>query len=216
MRQIVIAMLVGLALAGAASARPDAGAAPNASCKAGSKPAVIAGTFKCLKAGQRCVARNQKAYKRYGFTCVKGHLRKVARPKPPTPPAQLAQPGHYKGRTSQNEIFEFDVVAAGNAVTGIKTGQINEGCTPRTTLSGGSLNLGTFTSPVGADHGFNIDFTYSGRVDSDASTGRITITGHFNGAVAVGNLQKTTNFTHAGVQYACGSGLQTWTATRIG
>ena len=40
----------------------------------------------------------------------------------------IATPGHYSGKTSQNETFDFDVPAAGDNVTGLRTGQINQSC----------------------------------------------------------------------------------------
>ena len=108
-----------------------AGSAPtgkSASCSRGFKPAIIAGKFKCLKSGQKCAKRNQKAYRKYGLSCVNGHLRKGAPPPapPPAPPAPPpappplptppAQPGHYKGLSSQLTNFEFDVTPDGNFV----------------------------------------------------------------------------------------------------
>jgi hypothetical protein len=208
-----------------------AGSAPtgeSASCSRGFKPAIIAGKFKCLKSGQKCAKRNQKAYRKYGFSCVNGHLRKGAPPPapPPAPPAPPpapaplptppAQPGHYKGLSSQLTNFEFDVTPDGNFVTHLVTGQINEGCSPGGSLSGGDLNFGTATIPIAADGSFTIDLSYQSRVDQDPSTGHLTIIGHLSGAMATGTLSDTVSFTHEGTQYSCGSGLQTWTATRTG
>src|SRR5437588_11452613 len=100
-------LLVPLILAALVCAAATTGTAGNSSagaCRAGTKRAVIGGKVKCLKVGQSCSARYQAAYKRYGFTCVSGHLRKrtVApppQPEPPPaplppPPAPLWQPGH--------------------------------------------------------------------------------------------------------------------------
>ena len=100
---------------------PEAG---SSTCPSGSKRAVIAGKPRCLRTGQPCAKRNEAAYKKHGFTCVNGHLRKrtvAPAPSPtpppaslpPPPPASPAQPGHYKGTTSQLEIIEFDVTADG-------------------------------------------------------------------------------------------------------
>ena len=58
----------------------------SAACRVGTKRAIIGGKVKCLRAGQSCTARYQTAYKRYGFTCVKGHLRKRAAPPTAPPP----------------------------------------------------------------------------------------------------------------------------------
>jgi hypothetical protein len=71
------------------------------SCKAGFKPAVIGGKSKCLKTGQSCAKRYENAYRRYGFSCVNGHLRKKGpapaptAPTPqPTPPPLPTPPGN--------------------------------------------------------------------------------------------------------------------------
>jgi hypothetical protein len=83
-------------------------------------------------------------------------------------------------------------------------------------LSGGDLNFGTATIPIAADGSFTIDLSYQSVVDQDPSTGHLTIIGHLSGAMATGTLSDTVSFTHEGTQYSCGSGLQTWTATRSG
>jgi len=215
------ALTIGAAQAGSA----PTGAA--SSCKQGFTPAVIAGKAKCLKSGRACAKRYQKAYRKYGFNCVNGHLRKRAVPPappapPPSPPAPPpaptphAQPGHYKGLSSQLTNFEFDVTADGNFVTNLVTGQINEGCTPGGSLYGGDLNFGTSTIPIATDGSFTIDIPYEGKVDEDVSTGHLTIIGHLSGNTATGTLSDTVSFTSDGTQYSCGSGLQTWTATRTG
>jgi hypothetical protein len=206
---------------GAAQAR-DA-----ASCKQGFTPAIIGGKSKCLRSGQACAKRYQKAYRKYGFNCVNGHLRKRAVPPappapPPSPPAPPpaptphAQPGHYKGLTSQITNFEFDVTGDGNFVTHLVTGQINEGCSPGGSLYGGDLNFGTSMIPIAVDGSFTIDIPYTGTVDENPSTGHLTIIGHLSGTTATGTLSDTVSFTSEGTQFSCGSGLQTWTATRTG
>ena len=214
---VATATTVAAATVNLSGPRPDA-----AGCPAGSKRAVIGGKVKCLRAGQTCAARYRAAYKRYGFTCVNGHLRKrsVSPPPPPTPtppppsppPAPPAQPGHYKGTTSQLEIIEFDVTADGIRVAGLLTGQINEGCNPPAHLYGGNLHDGT--APIAADGSFKIDFDYTSTVGSDPSKGHFTLTGHFSGTAATGTLEDKVSFTHEGTAYSCGSGTQTWTAAR--
>src|SRR5205807_5304819 len=210
--------VVAAATVNAADSGPRALAA---ACPAGSKRAVIGGKVKCLRAGQKCATRYQAAYKRYGFMCVSGHLRKrpVAPPPQPTPPPPPAppppppaQPGHYKGTTSQLELIEFDVTADGTRVVSLLTGQINEGCNPPAHLYGGNLHDGT--APIAADGSFKIDFDYTSQVGSDPSTGHFTLTGKFNGTGFTGTLQDNVSFTDQGTPYSCGSGLQTWTASR--
>ena len=202
--------------AGIAGARADVlvPTALDASCPRGSKAAIIGGNFKCLRLGAACKARYQTAYRKYGFKCVSGRLRKLTTPAPPPSPPP-GQPGHYKGTTSQNENFEFDVTSNGRGVTNVVTGQINEGCNGGFTLFGFAGKWVTDILPIDAGGGFSVDFPYITTVNSSAATGKFTLTGHLNGAVGVGNFQKTTNFTENGTAYACGSGLQTWTVTRI-
>ncbi len=113
--------------------------------------------------------------------------------------------------------FEFDVVSNGSGVANLVSGQVNQGCTPAFHLYGGQISLGTYVIPVAADGSFGVSWSSGGTVGSVAATGHTSITGHLSGATAVGNLEETTNFTWTnGVAYACGSGLQTWTATRTG
>jgi hypothetical protein len=49
-------------------------AAVEATCPKGTVKGVIAGKMVCLKAGQRCLARYQAQYSRYGFVCTNGRL----------------------------------------------------------------------------------------------------------------------------------------------
>jgi hypothetical protein len=229
-KRFVVALVtaaVGVAAAtslAAATVNVSAPRAQAAGCPAGSKRAVIGGKVKCLRAGQKCTARYRATYKRHGFTCVNGHLRKrsVASPPQPTPPpapappppAPPAQAGHYKGTTSQNEIIEFDVTADGTRVVSLLTGQINEGCNPPAHLYGGNLRDGT--APIASDGSFKIDFDYTSTVGGDPSKGHFTLTGKFSSTGATGTLEDTVSFTHEGTGYSCGSGTQTWTTTRTG
>jgi len=214
----------GLATTTGALRAPDAG---SASCAVGFKPAIIGGNFKCLRAGQSCARRYQKAYRKYGFRCLSGRLRtasavSVIPPPPPSPPptppppppAPPAQPGHYKGTTSQLTTFEFDVTASGSGVTNLVTGQVNQGCTPHFSLYGGEINLGTYLISIAPDGSFALSYSSGGTVGSIPATGSTSITGHISGATAVGTLEETTSFTYNGVAYSCESGRQTWTVTR--
>jgi hypothetical protein len=215
---VAFALLVGVA-AGVAAATVNASGprAQAAGCPAGSKRAMVGGKVRCLRAGQKCVARYRAAYKKHGFTCVNGRLRKrssapAPAPTSPQPPAPPAQPGHYKGTTSQNEIIEFDVNADGSRVVGLLTGQINEGCNPPAHLFGGNLHDGT--APIAADGTFKLDFDYASSVGGDPSKGHFTLTGKFSGTSWTGTLEDKVSFTHEGTAYSCGSGTQTWTAAR--
>jgi hypothetical protein len=217
---IVGALVCAVSTAGAAGGS-------SSSCRQGTKRAVIGGKVKCLRVGQACNARYEAAYKRYGFTCLDGHLRKRTTPPAPQPPAPPpptptppppppGQPGHYKGQTSQLEIIEFDVTSSGTAVTNVVTGQINEGCNPPAHLFGGNFSSGPALIPIRTDGSFTIDFDYTGTVGDSPSTGHFNITGHLSNVTATGTLSDSTNFTVDGVAYSCGSGLQTWSASRTG
>jgi hypothetical protein len=128
-----------------------------------------------------------------------------------------AMPGHYAGKSSQNEVFDFDVTPSGTEVTSIKTGQVNQSCSPGGTLSGGNLNL-TSTYPIAADGSFTINPILIGTVRSGGEVAvtlnRVSIAGRFSGATASGTLLITTTFTLGGTSYSCTSNSQTWTANR--
>ena len=88
-RLLVLAVLAALVAVPASTAlgrnaRPHAPAA----CAKGAVAARIGGKAVCLHAGMACKAASNRSYKKHGFTCVAGHLRKKAKPKPPgTPPS---------------------------------------------------------------------------------------------------------------------------------
>jgi hypothetical protein len=228
-RVAVLAALVmlaaGLTASATASTRLDHA---GASCPRGSKPAVIGGNFKCLRAGQQCSRRYQASYRKYGFHCVNGRLRKGTGVKPPAPapeppapppPAPPGQAGHFKGLTSQLTTFEFDVSADGWSVSGIKTGQINEGCTPPGHIWGNMYDFGSYSLRLGTDGSFTLDYPHQSSIDFPdvrvTTNARLTITGHVTGGTATGNLQLSVTFVYQGVPWSCGSGLQTWTASRV-
>jgi hypothetical protein len=215
----VVAMIGAVVLM---STAPDANAA---SCARGTKPAVIGGNFKCLRVGQGCLARYQGAYHRYSFHCANGRLRRgtgpfsaaplpaPAPPPPPPAPTPAAVDGHYKGVTSQNTIFEFDIVNGGLSFRGLKTGQINQGCTPSFHLYGGDLDWPNYVVPVTRAGDFTIDTDLN---SGSGWTGHVTIHGHMSGQVGSGSLERKNAFSSNGIAYTCGSGLQTWTVTRTG
>ncbi len=72
---LILVPLVALGLAANASGVPGARTATSATCSGGSKHAVVAGSAKCLKAGQACVAKHGADYARAGFTCLNGRLK---------------------------------------------------------------------------------------------------------------------------------------------
>jgi hypothetical protein len=233
-KAVLIAFLTTLSAVALPIAAVSAVAAPEAkaaSCGRGTKPAIVGGNFKCLRVGLKCSASYQAQYRKYGFHCARSRLRKgtgVAPsdltftppppyiPPPPAPPPAVV--GHYKGHTSQNEMFEFDIVNGGWKFKGLKTGQINRGCTPRFNLWGGNLNWPNDEFWLSREGDFTIDTDLiGGTIGSRPTAGHLTIRGHMSGQVGTGSLEMTTGFTwDDGVTYSCGSGLQTWTVTKVG
>lgn len=140
-------------------------------------------------------------------------------PQPPTPPPPLATPGHYSGKSTFNEVFNFDVSADGKTVVNVQTGQVNESCSPdNITLSQGNLAFsGPF--PIAADGSFAINtsspITVGFSDGSVAGTRKVTITGHFSSGTATGTVRTDTSFAHGGNSYSCNSGDQTWTASKV-
>jgi hypothetical protein len=218
-----------------AVAAPEAKAA---SCVRGTKPAIVGGNFKCLRAGQQCSASYQAAYRKYGFHCAKGRLRKGTGIQPPgltfTPPPPYTPPppapgaavdGHYKGVTSQNETIEFDITNGGSSFHGLKTGQINEGCTPGFSIHGNNLQWNYIPQPGRFDWGFDVSSAGDFTLDTDLpgwsvagspATEHLTVRGHMSGQAGSGSLELKTAFVANGVAYSCGSGFQTWTVIRVG
>ena len=63
--------------------RPSANSLRAAKCARGSVPARIGGKRVCLRAGQRCKKRYERQYRRHGFHCQAGRLRRRHKPPPP-------------------------------------------------------------------------------------------------------------------------------------
>ena len=136
-------------------------------------------------------------------------------PPPPPPPTPAATPGHYEGKTADNELFAFDIGATGLTLTNLQTGQINEHCEPPLYLSGGNLRAGG-PYPVAFDGAFTISGSITGSVDGSPSTENVTITGHVTGGSASGTYREETSLTlQNGTGYNCTTGDQTWTAAKV-
>jgi hypothetical protein len=133
----------------------------------------------------------------------------------PPPPPPTAVPGHYEGRSSQNEIFNFDVTADGRGLTNLQTGQVNQSCDPPAHLSGGNV---TARGPyqVALDGTVTFSGTFTGTVGGSVSTNTLTVAGRISGGTASGTFREDTTFTSNGAAFKCSSGDQTWTATRVG
>ena len=142
-----------------------------------------------------------------------GPLTPPAPPAPPPPPAVAG--GHYEGKTSQNELFAFDVTADGTRITGLQTGQINQSCDPPDYyLSGGYLH--DFSGSIQRDGSFAFGYNGPGTVGGNPATFKITITGHFATGSASGTIRDDVSWAQNGRSYTCSSGDQTWSVTKTG
>jgi len=100
-------------------------------------------------------------------------------------------------------------------VTSLTTGQINQGCTPPGHIYGGGLT--NASAAISTDGTFVVDFTFTGTFsDGTPYNGHFSFTGRFGTGTATGTLSSSLNFSSGGTAYSCGSGVQTWTATRTG
>ena len=93
-RLVVLAVLAALVAVVASTAfGRDARPIATAACAKGAVAARIGGKAVCLHARMACKAASNRIYKRHGFTCVAGHLRKAPAAKPkPKPPAPTPTP----------------------------------------------------------------------------------------------------------------------------
>ena len=141
-----------------------------------------------------------------------GRTAPTAPPPPPAPPA--ATPGHYTGKTADNELFAFDIGADGLSLSNLQTGQMNESCNPPGSLSGGNIRAaGPF--PVAKDGSFTLTGSFVSVVGSSASQNTITITGHVSAGIASGTYKEDTLFAANGVNFSCTTGQQSWTASKV-
>lgn len=140
----------------------------------------------------------------------------------PTPPAPVptATPGHYEGKTADNELFAFDVSSDSATLTNLRTGQMNQSCAPPTiTLFGGNLN---FPGPyaIDRDGGFTLSSTFTGRLQESnggtvPTTNVLKITGRIADGKASGTYREDTSFTMSdGHAFTCSTGDQTWNAAK--
>jgi hypothetical protein len=140
----------------------------------------------------------------------------VEAPPPTPPPPPPYQSGHYSGKTSQNEDFEFDVSTDGKVLMNLVTGQINESC-PDFNLYGGNIHATGNITDISSDGNFSTHGDFSGTFsDGTPYDEHLTITGHLSSAAATGTLLDTVNFTYQGTAESCSSNPQTWTASKTG
>jgi hypothetical protein len=141
----------------------------------------------------------------------------VEAPPPTPPPPPPYQSGHYAGKTSQQEDFEFDVSADGTILMNLVTGQINESCQDFNLFGGDIHATGNVTS-ISSDGNFSISEDYSGTFSNDGTPFQrhLAITGHVSGTSATGTLLESTTATIQGMAESCTSNPQTWSASKTG
>jgi hypothetical protein len=219
-------VLVGIAFAAAAL---TALAATGASAKAAPAKAIgctngvfdrINGRNVCIHLGGKCIAAHNAKYRANFFTCVKGRLREYSpaphptSPPPPLPPTPVAIPGHYEGRTSQNELIRLDVQPGGRGVTGFYIHAINESCSP----SGGltrEFSWGWVPDSITVDGMLTSKLGYFRPTLPFTVVGGFTLHAGFTGIVVTGTFtDETKPVSKDGTPLSCSSGLVSFTATR--
>jgi YVTN family beta-propeller protein len=115
---IALAAVALMGVSGAVIPRSSAHAA-GARCQRGSVPARVGGKRMCLRAGQRCKKRYERQYRRHGFHCQAGRLRKL-RKHPPPPPPPPAPP--CPALTGTGGLHSLASVCLGGTPTGAALG----------------------------------------------------------------------------------------------
>lgn len=226
-KRLVPAVVAALLCVFAGSLVPRGGATGfgSAACRSGVADR-IRGKVVCIHVGGKCVAAHNAKYRRHGYTCVMGRLRRyVAPPSPPSPPTPPtpptppaappppATPGHYVGKTSQLEDMTLDVTPTGNGITGFEIHTVNESCSPGGSFYGSAGITGTI--PIASNGTFSVNltgpFTLS---DGTVVNDTFTMHGSFSGTTATGSFKESDSFSYQGTPFSCNSGDQTFTVTR--
>ena len=133
----------------------------------------------------------------------------------------VAQPGHYTGRDSQNEVWNFDVTPDGKGLANLTTGQMNMSCSyaGQTIGStyGGNVHL-TSTIPIAQNGSFSTTVNFNGGTISGypITSDVFTVAGQFANNTVSGTFNEKLSFNYQGLTIDCTTGDQTWTATRTG
>jgi hypothetical protein len=168
----------------------------------------------CLAVGQKCKARYERVYKKKGFDCANGRLRRPAPPPPPSPPPAPLQalPGTYQFATSHCVLGVCDlgtivVRPDGRTYTGVVI-PYSAQCTPPYDW------VDVVTSSQGAvfDLGSDLSFDVSGQSAANGVTLTVALSGQFD---AAGNVFGSFDFhlsgnDSAGTHYDCDTGRVTF------
>jgi Raf kinase inhibitor-like YbhB/YbcL family protein len=111
---LLVVCLVGAVSATATTTTPGAVRATTA-CAKGSVAARIGGKTVCLRVGSACKAAHNRVYKKHGFTCVAGRLRRTPKPSTPTPTPTPAEPSPAPATSDVLQLLS-DAWTAGGAI----------------------------------------------------------------------------------------------------
>jgi hypothetical protein len=217
---LVVAALAAIATTLSASAAP-AGVRPAAAAKCTNGVSDrIKGKTVCIHVGGKCLAAHNAKYRAKGYTCVSGRLRRSTKPAPspqptppPPPPAPPALPGHYEGRTSQNEIIMLDVRPDGASLTGLNIHTVNRSCNPGQGWWGPFGVTGVIPIASGGTWTLELPYTF-GFSDGTTGTGHMSMKGAFSGTTLTGDFTDTSSFTYQGTPFSCSTKVVTFTASR--
>lgn len=107
-RLLVLVALVSLVAVAASTALARNGLPDkNLTCANGGVAAKIGGKSVCLHGGKSCKAKYNNIYKKHGFTCTAGHLRKTAKPPAPTPEPPYTPPSGPVGTANTTVTVEM-------------------------------------------------------------------------------------------------------------
>lgn len=79
-----------------------------ATCASGAVAVRIGGKSVCLHTGAACKRVNNSIYRKHGFTCISGRLRKISTTNPPPPPPPYSPPTGPVGTANTTVTVEMD------------------------------------------------------------------------------------------------------------
>ena len=196
MRRLVILCALALVAVAASTAlgrtaRPDAAGA----CARGTVAARIGGKSVCLRAGTACKPTYNSIYKKHGFTCISGHLRKAPTQTPrPTPPPPSAPPyspptGPVGTANTTVDVGLFDasngqgfIVLSQTAIpSGMVTFVITNNCFGRCSFDLQGVKAGTIFDKTGQSETWTVAlapgvYRYHCDIDPTGMKGSFTVT----------------------------------------
>ena len=185
---LVVLVAVGTSTALARNARPGATAA----CAKKAVAARIGGKIVCLRVGMTCKAAYNGTYKKHGFVCVAGHLRKTPTATPPAPaPAPYSPPTGPVGTANTTVAVGLHDDATGNfshidlSQTSIPSGMvtfvITNYCLGRCSFDLQGIKAGTIFDSAGQSETWTVAlapgvYRYHCDIDPSGMKGSFTVT----------------------------------------